>query len=283
MTSKRSRDPSSEGGLVQSPGSEAAPASLPLLALLLSASALLFTACGTLEVGFVSPTAVSDGGGNSKVVAPTSEDTPLIPPMATTADLPTYDFARTPIATPTPIAPERAGYPPETRTGIQIVDAVIEAVLADDLEAERELIHYTTTGCTTVSGLGGPPKCRADEAEGTSVEVFPVLGVEGRHVRREDIDRVFLPGSKALYAVYHVPADAYEEDYYPAGGYGVVFVHSNPQRPYPVATTFHVGDNGIVRVVYSESPTTSLELEFGVKVEEFILPPIAPSKCSDGA
>jgi len=112
--------------------------------------------------------------------------------LATTADFPAYDFARASIATSTPVAPERAGYPPETRTGIQIVDVVIEAVLADDLEAERELIHYTTTGCTTVSGLGGPPKCRADEGEGTPVEVFPVLGVEGRHVRREDIDRVFL-------------------------------------------------------------------------------------------
>ncbi|MDY6877101.1 MAG: hypothetical protein SWK90_12995 [Chloroflexota bacterium] len=78
MTSKRFRDPSSEKG------SKAAPASLPLLALLLSASALLFTACGTLEVGFVSPTAVSDGGDNSMVVAPTSEDTHLIPPMTPT-------------------------------------------------------------------------------------------------------------------------------------------------------------------------------------------------------
>ena len=65
--------------------------------------------------------------------------------LATTADFPVYDFARTPIAASIPVAPESTGYPPEARTGIQIVDAVIEAFLADDLEAERELVYYTTT------------------------------------------------------------------------------------------------------------------------------------------
>lgn len=40
-----------------------------------------------------------------------------------------------------------------------------------------------------------------------------------------------------------------------------------------MTTTFPVGDNGIVRVVYSESPTSPLEMGLGVKVEEFILPP----------
>jgi len=169
--------------------------------------------------------------------------------------------------------PTYEGYTPDTRTGVHIVDAIIEAVLADDLDAERALVHYTTTACTTESGLGGPPKCRADETEGTLVEAFPVLGVEGRHVRREEIDGVFLSGSKALYAVFRVPAEAFDADYWPAGEYGVVFVHDDPHRPYLAATTFLADAGGIVRVVYSQSPTSSLRMDYGLEVEEFILPP----------
>lgn len=234
--------------------------SLPYL-LILCVLSLLTATCGTLEVDVERTTPL---GGT---------------PTSISTSIPT----RTPVATdvvPT-VAPERVGYPPDTRTGVHIVDAIIEAVLADDLEAERALVHYTTTACTTVSGLGGPPKCRADETEGTLVEAFPVLGVEGMHVRREEIDGVFLSGRKALYAVYRVPAEAFEADYWPAGEYGVVFVHDDPQRPYPAATMFLADAGGIVRVVYSQSLTSSLRMDFGLEVEEFILPPFDNGRSFD--
>ena len=72
-----------------------------------------------------------------------------------------------------------------TRTGIEDVDAIIDAILSGDIEARRALVQYTTSACTTADGLGGPPKCKPDEADGTLVKAFPVLGSEGHHVRPE--------------------------------------------------------------------------------------------------
>jgi len=114
-------------------------------------------------------------------------------------------------------------HPPDTRTGIEEVDAIIDAIVAGGIDARRELVQYTTTGCTTALGLGGPPKCESGEAEGTLVEVFPFLRAEGEYVRRESIDRVLRFAVEGLYAVYRVPDDAYEEEYWPAGEYGIVF------------------------------------------------------------
>jgi dipeptidyl aminopeptidase/acylaminoacyl peptidase len=44
-------------------------------------------------------------------------------------------------------------------SGIGVVDAAIAAILSNDINARRDLVGYTTAGCTTVMGLGGPPKC----------------------------------------------------------------------------------------------------------------------------
>ncbi len=159
----------------------------------------------------------------------------------------------------------------DTRVGVPEVDAVIEAALANDLDALRELVHYTTTGCTHTMGLGGPPKCEADETEGTLVEVFPILGPEGGHVRRAGIDRVFPLGKKGLHAVYRVSEDAYEEDYWPAGEYGIVFASD----PYPSVVTLLVDERGIVRIVYSEWSTDLLARQ---DVGELVLPPAGETK-----
>jgi len=179
--------------------------------------------------------------------------------------------AATAFGTPTPASLESLGYPPHTRTGLPVVDAIIEAALADDRPALRELVHYTVTGCTHELGLGTPPKCEAGQDEGTMVEVFPVLGPEGVFVRREHIESVFTPGSKTLYAVYRVPAAAYQEDYWPAGDYGIVFLYD--EQPGAGAITLLADAEGIVRLIDHQSLAQALELEVGVRVHEFILPP----------
>jgi hypothetical protein len=182
-----------------------------------------------------------------------------------------------PLATPTfaPIAQPNGiiGYPFDTRTGISVLDAIISAVLADDLLALTELVHYTVTACTHEPGMGGPPKCKANEQEEALVEVFPVLGPEGMHLRRENIETAFPRGNKTLYAVFRVPDGAYEEDYWPAGQYGIIFLDGDPTHP--TATTFLADAGGIVRIVYYQSLPRSLELEHGIKVNSFILPPSA--------
>ena len=77
-------------------------------------------------------------------------------------------------------------------TGIAEVDAVFDAITRasyyNDCTALEALVRFTTTECTERLGIGGPPKCLADESEqaGTLVEVFPFSVCEGQYVRRGD-------------------------------------------------------------------------------------------------
>jgi hypothetical protein len=155
---------------------------------------------------------------------PTQQPTRSPVPLATTAiPTPLPTALPTVALTPTPslAAP---WHPADARTGIGDIDRIIAAILAGDLAAKEALVSYTTTPCTTALGMGGPPKCQAGESDGTLVEVFPVLGQEGEYARRDGIARILDLTVKGLYAVYRVPADAYREEYWPAGDYGIVFV-----------------------------------------------------------
>ncbi len=92
------------------------------------------------------------------------------------------------------------------------MDAIIDAILNGDIQTRRALVHYTTSACTTADGLGGPPKCEPDEADGTLVQTFPILGSEGHPIRPEAIEEALGFAVDGLYAVYYVPEDAYETE-----------------------------------------------------------------------
>ena len=175
-----------------------------------------------------------------------------------------------PTATPAPV--DQMAYPPETRTGIAVVDAIIDAALINDRDAIQDLVHYTVTGCTHADGLGGPPKCEEGQEEGTLVEVFPIMGPgEGSYTQRDKIDAMFPAEPKSLFAVFRVSDSAYHEDYWPAGRYGIVLRLDGEPVP---ALTLRVDEGGIVRLDYGYgepywlSPTL-----FEREVDEFILPP----------
>ena len=224
--------------------------SSPLRAAAIIGFALIVSACRApqpAEPTAVAPSATAAASPLATVPAPTLEPTA--------------------VASATVPAPGESFYPPDTRTGIEIVDQVIEAFLAGDREQLRSLVHYTVTGCTHADGLGGPPKCEADQAEGTQVEVFPVLGPEGTFVERENIAGVFPEGDYALYAVYRVGADAEEYDYWPAGDFGVVFV----DRAEGGGLTILVDEAEIVRINYT---FPGQDLIPGRGVGGFILGPI---------
>jgi hypothetical protein len=195
-------------------------------------------------------------------VAPPPTATPV--PSATRL-LPTA--TQTPAPAPSPTAvPEGSVHPPDRRTGIADVDAVIEAVLADDLAARRALIGYLTTPCTTALGMGGPPKCQAGESDGTMVEVFPILGQEGEFVRREAVDSRLDFAAQGLYAVYRIPGDAYEEAYWPAGEYGILFI----DRREGLTVTAHVSEGRMVRLDLQRWPAAVLVAR---EAGELLLPP----------
>jgi len=134
----------------------------------------------------------------------------------------------------------------DTRTGIQEIDAVLDAVERGDPQKVRDEIHYSTLACKTVNALGGPPPCQEGEAEGTLVEVLPILGSEGGHLRKEDIKDSFVLDVTGLYAVYRVSEDVFSDANYPKGDYGVILVGADNSSN----VILHIKEGGIVRIDY---------------------------------
>jgi hypothetical protein len=166
---------------------------------------------------------------------------------------------------PTP-GPAGDSHPLSTTTGIQDVDHVLEAVAGGDPGQVASLIRYTTAPCTKVEGLGGPPKCRDREADGTSLEVLPLISSEGSSLRKDEIGK--WPGIQedALYAIYRVSVNALNEPYYPAGEYMIVFTPGENGD----ITVLRVADGGIVRIdtLHADSLKTVIERD----TSEVILP-----------
>lgn len=173
-----------------------------------------------------------------------------------------------------PSAQPRAGesyHPLTARTGIDQVDHVLDAVASGDSGQLRSLIQFTEAVCTQREGLGGPPKCRAGESEGTLVEVLPFLGSEGSFIPRDEIGEWQGIDVSGLYAIYEVSPDIIVEEYYPPGDYAILFAGRDDHSPVALRLT----DGRIVRVDYiagRESLNAILERE----ASRLILAPIAP-------
>lgn len=129
-------------------------------------------------------------------------------------------------ATPQPTA--EATRTPATssfrHTGIEGVDAVIDATLSSDVVTLHSLVGFTRVACSTTSLHGTP--CNAGEADGTLVDAFPVDSVLGIYYRSDNID-AFLQSLTSyrlsLYGVYLAPPD-----FWPPGDYVAVFSSDVP-------------------------------------------------------
>ncbi|MCE9646692.1 MAG: hypothetical protein K8S20_11900 [Chloroflexi bacterium] len=135
--------------------------------------------------------------------------------------------------------------PAAGRTGIPELDRIIEIVLAGDLDEVRSLIQFTQTACTNIEGLGGPPKCLANEAPGTPVEVLPLLGPEGHFIRKAEIQSWDGLQVSQLFAAYQVSDQAYTDLNYPAGEYALVFIGGLENQ---TSLTLQVRGGRIVRI-----------------------------------
>ena len=136
-------------------------------------------------------------------------------------------------------------YPLTTKTGLRIVDQVLQGVANGDAETLRALVEYTNAECTQQDGLGGPPKCREGEVEGTPVEVLAFLGSEGGHLRKDEMENWSGIKATGVYAVYEVNAAAISsEEYYPVGKYVILFVDEENKA----AIALRIGERGIVRI-----------------------------------
>ncbi len=173
------------------------------------------------------------------------------------------------ILDPTPTPWIDIEYPPDTRTGIEEIDLVIDAIMSQDIDAKIELVHFFTSACTTMDGLGGPPKCEPNEQDGTIVEAFPVAYSEGVQIRPEQIRAVFDFTIRGLFAIYRVPDDAYEKEYWPVGEYALVFTSEDGGHSHTI--TIHVINGKIVRLEFDMVwPPFD---QIWIRSDTFILPP----------
>lgn len=129
-------------------------------------------------------------------------------------------------------------------TGVAEIDTVIDIVLAGNHKDVSQLLQFNQLACTYADGLGGPPKCTEDETEGAIVDVFPVLGPEGHHMRYSDLDQWTGIPATDVYAVYRVSPNAYSDELYPAGEYAIVFL----TEPEELLVTVQVTNGKIVRI-----------------------------------
>ena len=190
----------------------------------------------------------------SACTSPTDAPTEIIPVASAAYSSPTPKpmvvTAAQPALTLTAKPGDAGIYPLSTRTGIADIDAVLAAVERGDPQSLRDLFHFTIVACTKQEGLGGPPKCVDNEAEGTLVEVLPFLGPEGSFLRKAEVSNFPGVDVTGLYAAYNISDAAYSEEAYPAGKYAVIFIGRENQSNIVI----HIQD-GIVRMDYLYPPT----------------------------
>lgn len=108
-------------------------------------------------------------------------------------------------------------------TRIPELDELTHIILTRDQAALLEHIHLLDTHCTHQEGLGGPPPCAEGQAEGTPVQVLPIIASHGYYIPKEDLDELKID-VHALYAAYRMPEGStrYGEDW-PRADYGLIF------------------------------------------------------------
>ena len=153
----------------------------------------------------------------------------------------------------------------DTPTTMEEIDTILAAVNSKDKQDLTDLFSYTTIACRTIYALGGPPPCREGEAQGTLVEVLPILGPEGTYLWKDEINN--WPGLDpvGLYAVYKVSESAYSAENFPKGNYGIILVGEVND----LNAVLQVTNAGIVRIDYPIAIDGILERD----AEQVILAP----------
>ncbi|MCC6904257.1 MAG: hypothetical protein IT326_00340 [Anaerolineae bacterium] len=151
------------------------------------------------------------------------------------------------------------------------ITPLVEAFLTGDISDRRELVQFLSTACTAADGLGGPPKCAPGEAEGTLVEVFPVLESEGYFARPSEIDRILDFTVDGLYAVYRPSPGSDPEAYWPTGEYALLFERQSAGISLPI--TAFAQDGRLVRLAFSY-PAEPAALLDQIPTDQVLLDPV---------
>ena len=168
----------------------------------------------------------------------------------TTTPSPPTETPPQPTATPLPPTMPAPQPTRDTRSGNPIVDTVIELILTNDGDSRRQMIRFSTAGCTTVQGLGGPPMCGPDQEEGTLVEYFPVRITpgEGQAVRPDEMESVLDFEVIELYAAYTQAEKSRFDDFSLPAVYAAVF-STKVFEELDTYIIFHLDNDGFIVMV----------------------------------
>ena len=92
----------------------------------------------------------------------------------------------------------------------EVVAAIIDAARRNDAAALEALVRYEPVPCTTtITGIGGPPRCEGSETDGTLVDVVFAADCESYYARRgalrfDQVSFGVFGNGDALYGVYAI-------------------------------------------------------------------------------
>jgi hypothetical protein len=155
-----------------------------------------------------------------------------------------------------------------TTVGIPVVDAAINAVLADDASALKVQFAYFKAICSQnpSGGIPQPPKCLSGEPDGTLVDVLLAVPGEGLYFRPEAADRELAGWLGAGVKVYSVKDLGDVTDILGVPRYQVVFVDPNN-----TGNSLTISGKGVVGLWFDQSrnPAQQAQLFSGT----YLVPP----------
>ena len=164
------------------------------------------------------------------------------------------------------------------RSGVAIVDTLLDAIQADDTEALAALIDYEQQGCIVEPlGIGSPPFCRPDEPEGTQLDVLLSMQCEGSYARSDEIEPLLknlIEGDWALYAVADLGEVTPRIELLRGTLIAVVVAENNTgPDPFLNARALHFSQDGLTAIRYGCGQSDPNQLIWNGGVPDFLLPP----------
>lgn len=211
-------------------------------------------------------------GGEADLAIPTLGGQASATPSATTSP----GSAASP--TSTPATPAQPGHDAPTRTGVEAVDSVLDALVSGDAGQIAAFIQLYELGCVAEPvGIPAPPPCPPGSAAGTPIEVFPNISCpEGRFATRSDLDvllEAITQGSALPYAVLEQEPRAADGLAFPVGEFLVIISQRSDQPGSPYS--FVRADVTAGRIVSAgigcpDQPATNF---YSSQDPQFLLPP----------
>lgn len=151
-----------------------------------------------------------------------SDDSPPTQPPA--AGSPTPGPAETPASTAEPTS---------APTFADLARIILQTARDNRLDLIEELARFSPVPCTTtVEGIGGPPECRAGEANGTPVDVMLGAACEGFYVREGELPfetfALVVDDGPPVFGIYRVTSSNIVQGW-PDAKYVVVLQQELPQ------------------------------------------------------